>query len=521
MPPTLSSAPDASERRPEQPRHRRGLDALHRVPRPVRSVWLWPVLATLVVGLYHVTVPVMWHDELATLSVVRRPAGDIVDMIRHVDAVHGTYYLFLHFWISVFGESPLAMRLPSVLAMAGAAGCTALAGRRMFDARAGLVAGLVFAMLPTVARYGQEARSYGFVVFAAAAALVLLLRALERPTALRWLAYAAALCCSGYLHLVSLVYLAPHAVGVALAWWRDRRNWRLPAGFVGAVLAAVAAAYPLVHLSGKQAARQIGWIGRPVFGDLWNIWPQILGGTSVTVAVLTVAVLAVGSKRPGSVLLGWCLVLIPVGALWVASTHGSVSYFMPKYMFFVLPGVSVLAGAGLALVRLRATLAGLAVIGLLALPDQRVLHGTLSHAKYVYPVPVTWFDPLDYRAAARLVAAGYHPGDAAAFGQNQWQLWWGVDIGVRYYLPEDVVLRDVFAGQSGQQRDDLWPTMTPDPKAALGTTPPPRIWLVAKDGGQDPFGTLPPAYAKALQERYKLDHVKTVSGMSVSLLVRR
>ncbi|GAA2744748.1 glycosyltransferase family 39 protein [Kitasatospora cinereorecta] len=510
--PADPSAPPRSRRRPDSARAARRL---------LRSVWLWPVLATLACGLYRIATPVLWHDELATLSVVRRPAGAIWDMLQNVDAVHGTYYLLLHYWISVFGDSPAMLRLPTVLAMAGAAGCTALAGRRMFGERAGLAAGLVFALVPTVTRYAQEARSYAFVMLVAAGALLLLLRALERPGVVRWLCYAGAVAAAAYLHLVSLVFLGAHAVGVLLAWWRSRRDWRIPAGFALAALVGVAAAYPLVKLGEQQAGRQIGWITRPHLAELSTIWLQIFGGTLVTGAILLAAALAWGSDRRQSALFGSVLAVLPVAAIWVISQKASVSYFMPKYLFFVVPGWAVMAGAGLAVVRLRGMVVGLLALAVLAAPDLRAMHRPLSHADYTYPEPVTWFTPLDYRAAADLVAAGYRPGDAAAYGQQQWALWWGVDAGVQYYLPKNVRLRDVFLGLTGEQRADLWPSLTGDPVASLGPTPPPRIWLVSKDDGGDPFTTLPPGYAKVLQDRYKLEKAEQVSGISVALLVRR
>ena len=61
--------------------------------------------------------------------------------------------LLLHVWMAAFGDSADAMRAPSVLAMAGAAACVALIGRRLAGNRAGLLAGLVFALVPSVTRF--------------------------------------------------------------------------------------------------------------------------------------------------------------------------------------------------------------------------------------------------------------------------------------------------------------------------------------------------------------------------------
>ena len=108
----------------------------------------------------------------------------------------------------------VALRLPSVLAMAGAAGLTAVLGRRLFGAPAGLLAGLLFAVLPGTSRYAQEARPYALVTLFAVLAMVLLVRALDRPGRLRGSFYAAAVAGLGLAHLLALSLLAAHAVVV-------------------------------------------------------------------------------------------------------------------------------------------------------------------------------------------------------------------------------------------------------------------------------------------------------------------
>ncbi len=73
--------------------------------------------------------------------------------------MHGAYYVLLHLWISVFGTSLTVLRLPGVLGMVGAAVCVSLTGERLFGRFEGLTAGLVFALIPAVARYATEVRS--------------------------------------------------------------------------------------------------------------------------------------------------------------------------------------------------------------------------------------------------------------------------------------------------------------------------------------------------------------------------
>ena len=76
-------------------------------------------------------IPSLWGDEAATLLSAKRPLGSLLGMLTHVDAVHGLYYLVMHGWIRLAGESPFALRLPSALAVGAAvAAVTLIAGRR-------------------------------------------------------------------------------------------------------------------------------------------------------------------------------------------------------------------------------------------------------------------------------------------------------------------------------------------------------------------------------------------------------
>ena len=68
-------------------------------------------------------------------------------------------------WVVVrlFGYGELALRLPSAIAMAVAAVFVAALGRRLVSPGAGLAAGLLFAVIPDISLYGQDARSYAMV----------------------------------------------------------------------------------------------------------------------------------------------------------------------------------------------------------------------------------------------------------------------------------------------------------------------------------------------------------------------
>src|SRR5215469_9881887 len=89
-------------------------------------------------------------DEMDTVSAVSRTVPQLFHLLGHFDAVHGFYYLLLWPLTKIAGTGQLVTRLPSVLAMTAAAAGVAAIGNRLASQRAGLCAGLIFAVLPTV-----------------------------------------------------------------------------------------------------------------------------------------------------------------------------------------------------------------------------------------------------------------------------------------------------------------------------------------------------------------------------------
>ena len=138
-------------------------------------------------------------------------------MLRHVDAVHGAYYLLM--WPLRTCSGPVS----------SSCGCrrrsrwrrrssgTAVIGRRLGSLQTGLLAGLVFAALPMTSRFGQEARSYALVTAVAVIASYLLVRAIDEPGSRLSVGYGLSLVALGFLNMFGLLIIPAHAMTLAAA----------------------------------------------------------------------------------------------------------------------------------------------------------------------------------------------------------------------------------------------------------------------------------------------------------------
>ncbi|WP_442934442.1 glycosyltransferase family 39 protein [Micromonospora sp. CPCC 205546] len=464
-------------------------------------VWIAPSLVTLTVVLTGIDHAQPWRDELATWSAAGRSPGDLVRLAGTIDAATSPYYLFMHAWIAVLGDSVTALRLPAALAMAATAGLTAVLGRRLVGTRAGLLAGLLLAVLPGTSRYGQEARPYALATLLAVLATLLLVEAMARPRWTRWAGYAAAVAALGLTHLVALTLLAAHAVTVLTTRRTGPPNrvlrWAL------ALLPTVLLLAPLVLLARAQRSRQLGWVDTARPDDL----AALAGGVaqSGVVGGVLVGLAALGAARLGRrALLPGLAVLLPVLLLFAAGLV--VALWVPRYLVFVVPFGCLLAGAALASVPLPPALAVVALAGLLGLPDQAALRRT-----HEWPRSAT----VDYRGAARIVADGQRPGDAVVYSPRR--SWLFLDLGLAYHLG-DRRPRDVLVTEDQARRGDLWAAECARPAECLAGAQ--RVWLVVAGRPDDPLAAVAGAKGDALRAGFTVERVWPRPGLTVALLTR-
>ncbi|MEW1654462.1 hypothetical protein [Streptomyces sp. NPDC093707] len=414
----------------------------------------------------------VWRDEAVTYDMAHRGLPDLWATLLHIDVVHGLYYALMHGWFAVYDATlgdtlgvVIGLRLPSVAAMTAAAAGVALLGQRLAGPRAGLCAGLTFALIPVVQQYAQEGRSYATVCALVVWASYLLVSAVHashplvsavhashplvpgarppsglppalgsaqagetpipatapghdgattgpprrRPRRAPWLGYTALMLLACLLHEFASLALPAHGAAVVLARLprQVRRSWMLAAGTVLALLT------PLAVFSARQSA-QISWL----------LWPDPL-------QLLTFAVLAVlgvlGARVPirprgpiGLRTLGVPLLLLPTLLLLLVS-HVEPAY-VDRYVLYYVAGFALVAGAALARLlrpagedgqtgrrRLR-RLAGAALVLLALLPVDVHLRSPDSRVD-------------DVTAVAQAVRQLSDPGDGLLFAPSRRRIW--------------------------------------------------------------------------------------------------
>jgi mannosyltransferase len=481
-----------------------------RVRRRHRAVLWLPALLVLGLGFLGLDRHSVWRDEAASLVAVDRSLLELWAMLAQVESVHAVYYTFLHVWLQL-GDGEVWARVPSVLAMAVATGLLAVVGARLVSVPVGLVAGLLFAVNPSVSYYAQEARSTALVAAFALLATWLLLRSLERRRRW-WVGYAVV--CAVLVGLNLLALLVPAAHAVTLLLWRRRRAllpWAVaatPAVLVAVVLGVVAGTQPY----------QIGWIPEPGLSSVRDFVLLALGPNLVVAGLVAALVLvAVLPTRDEAVrrlrALALPLAVLPSVVLVLVSLVHPI--FVPRYVFPSAAAVSLLAAVGVVrLGRLVATRAGgrgvvvvavaaVLVVGVGGIGAQRLDRTAASR-------------PDDLAAAARVVATAARPGDALLFLPSNRRL-------VALVYPRSFAgLRDIGVAESPVQADNLMGRPLPLPAVLRNISTSDRVWALGRPGlALQPVDQDARAELTLLERDFEPVPYAGARGVGITLFVRR
>ena len=462
----------------------------------------------LTLGLLGCTRSVLSWDEIATADVADRSVGQIWKLAHHIDAVFSPYYVAMHGWTSLFGDSVLSLRLPSVLAMSAAAALTGELGRRLLGSTEGTVAGVLLCLLPNISRYAAEARPYAWVCLMSILALLLLYRALDHPGVGRWVAYAGAILGLGLGSLVALSALAGHAALLLIALRDKPRRRSVMLSWSATVLGTLVVLSPLIWWGLQERHRQLYWVPPVTLGGIYTFPSHLVGSTQVAWLLIGVLLFAgFGLSAPTVEMVA--AAALPMFVVCVVSLTGT-SFWVNRYLLCVLLPAVIVAAAGLT----RAAFRSRQSSTLLALGVALAVFAGAAVPGQIAVRQPTFKNGSDYRTLAAVISRQQQPGDDVVFEQGR-----AMRAGLDYYLrhdanrPQDVLLREPAARTA-----TLTATEYDNPGARLLAAV--RIWLIAYGRGKDPAAARPDVQG-VLRDRFRRTALWEVKNGSMALYVRQ
>ncbi|MCV7040979.1 hypothetical protein BST36_01620 [Mycolicibacterium moriokaense] len=367
-------------------------------------------LDPLIVGVFAAAVsllgagrPSFWYDEAATISAsYSRTLSQLWQMVGNVDAVHGLYYLLMHVWFSVFPPTEFWSRVPSALAVGGAAAGVVVLGKQFSSRTVALSAGVICAILPRATWAGIEARPYALTMLAAAWTCVLFVYAVRRDSEWIWLWYSVAMVTSILLDIYLALMFGAHAIYLCV----NRPGRAVIVRFVIAAAGTCAAAAPFLWLVVGQA-HQIVWIS-PVGGRTvedvavqqyferspWFLIVSVcVALTAVVLWRFTSAHLSTSDRQLLTLATAW--LVVPTASIlgYSAVVH---PIYTPRYLCFTAPAMALVLGVCIGALAVRPWVAAavLVVFAAAAAPNYLLVQRS-PYAKY----------GMDYSQVADLIAA--------------------------------------------------------------------------------------------------------------------
>jgi|GEM_PF-1908448 len=230
-------------------------------------------VAVVFVETYNLLLPSYWGDETATISGSTRTLANLWRLVQHIDAVHGSYYLFMHFWLQLAGVSPLTVRLPSAIAVSVAVTLVFVILRKRTNLVSALAATAAFALMPRVIWAAGIGRSYAFTILFGAVLIWLLLRIVEasKPRAAWFVAYALVASVASLVFVYAILMVAAQGLALLVLKTPWSKLWR----FALSALPALAVAVPLALYAQGQSF-QIAWMRHMPTGFFERVFGNVL-----------------------------------------------------------------------------------------------------------------------------------------------------------------------------------------------------------------------------------------------------
>ena len=407
--------------------------------------------------LYHLGAQSLWNDEGNSARISERTPALILEGAAG-DIHPPGYYLMLHYWRALVGQSEFSLRCISAFAGVLLVALTFRLGRHLLGRSTGLTAATFAALSPFAIYYSQEARGYILLATLGAASTLLAIQYVDSLTShphqevlgfrsgafgLRATAYVLTSAAGLYTHYAFPAVLLVHNCAFVIRWIAVARGaghrYRWLAIWMVGQVAALCLYLPWLPIALRSVA---GWpsAGRAVELDtaLLDVLRVLAVGVSLPADQATAGLIgagamlvaglwpdprpSIGSRQPRRLprfrVAGAALYLaIPVGFLFALDLYKPTWL---KFLVVVLPPFHILLARGAGTLS-RAVATGRARFAVPVLAAGLLVATTLPSVHNLHSNPAYARD--DYRQVASDISAEKRTADAIILNApNQWEV---------------------------------------------------------------------------------------------------
>jgi mannosyltransferase len=214
------------------------------------------MLTGLALRLYTIGSESLWLDEgFSALAATKTTVREVLNFIYHEDLHPPLYYVILHFWIGLFGDSETAMRTLSAIFGTLSIPLVVRLGRDLMDRKTASLAALLTAICVYHVFFGQEVRGYSLFGLLALLSMVFWVRLFERPGFGAVAGYVACTVLTLYSHPYGVFHVACQNLMFVVLWLLERPLRLGWLGWIGVQSLVGLAFSPWIAVT----VRNVGW----------------------------------------------------------------------------------------------------------------------------------------------------------------------------------------------------------------------------------------------------------------------
>ena len=296
----------------------------------------------------------LWMDEGLSIGIASQPLFDIPGVLKQ-DGSPPLYYMALSLWMDLFGNGPAETQGLSVAISLLAIPGGLWAGWSLFGRRAGFICAALGAFNPFLTIYAQETRMYSLMVVLSLLTCAAFLHVYVFRNRRYLPAFAVLLAAMLYTHGWGIFVATGTFLAVAIPLLSTEDRSALVKDILIGFGAAAVLYLPWVPTLLYQVAHTgAPWLNSPRFGAPIQISKSLLGGGTVTVAILLAggsgiaAVLAnrTDDRERTAVFTAMAVCIATLAVAWLFSQVSPA--WTTRYLGVALGPIFLLASLGLA-----------------------------------------------------------------------------------------------------------------------------------------------------------------------------
>ncbi len=253
---------------------------------------LYFTIALLILGLakfYKIDSASIWLDEAQSLTQAQKSISEILTYTTK-DQNAPLYFIMLHFWTGLFGNTEFSLRALSTLFSILTAPLIFVFARKYINLNTALFASMLFAFSDIHLYYAQEARSFSFIGFSCVVSFLLFKSLHENDKKVYLKIFLLSLVNSAmvYAHYIS-VFIAISQFFIALIFIKTEKKFTKRI-FLSCVLCVLLFLLWVGHIISNVPKEGVFWLSKPNFGSIKGIFISFSGNKVLTVIFMLILI---------------------------------------------------------------------------------------------------------------------------------------------------------------------------------------------------------------------------------------